>query len=88
MAHQATPQLRTQIDDTTSDYDREKLQERLAKIAGGVVALLRAVKALALMRWDKLVPLIDQANAVHDEFVRQMVRFSVFCDTLKGAGEQ
>jgi chaperonin GroEL len=29
-------QLRTQIDETTSDYDREKLQERLAKLAGGV----------------------------------------------------
>ena len=29
-------QLRTQIDDTTSDYDREKLQERLAKLVGGV----------------------------------------------------
>ena len=32
-------QLRTQIDDTTSDYDREKLQERLAKIAGGVAVI-------------------------------------------------
>jgi len=29
-------QLRTQIEQTTSDYDREKLQERLAKLAGGV----------------------------------------------------
>ncbi len=29
-------QLRSQIDDTTSDYDREKLQERLAKLVGGV----------------------------------------------------
>src|SRR5580692_876998 len=29
-------QLRAQIDETTSDYDREKLQERLAKLAGGV----------------------------------------------------
>lgn len=29
-------QLRTQIEETTSDYDREKLQERLAKIVGGV----------------------------------------------------
>jgi chaperonin GroEL len=29
-------QIRTQIDDATSDYDREKLQERLAKLAGGV----------------------------------------------------
>src|SRR5450631_2936553 len=32
-------QLRTQIEDTTSDYDREKLQERLAKIAGGVAVI-------------------------------------------------
>ena len=29
-------QIRAQIDETTSDYDREKLQERLAKLAGGV----------------------------------------------------
>ena len=32
-------QLRTQIDDTTSDYDREKLQERLAKLVGGVAII-------------------------------------------------
>jgi chaperonin GroEL len=32
-------QLRVQIDDTTSDYDREKLQERLAKLAGGVAVI-------------------------------------------------
>ena len=32
-------QLRTQIADTTSDYDREKLQERLAKLAGGVAVI-------------------------------------------------
>jgi chaperonin GroEL len=32
-------QLRTQIDETTSDYDREKLQERLAKPAGGVAVI-------------------------------------------------
>jgi chaperonin GroEL len=32
-------QLRTQIDETTSDYDREKLQERLAKLAGGVAII-------------------------------------------------
>src|SRR5207302_7853629 len=31
--------LRTQIDETTSDYDREKLQERLAKLAGGVAVI-------------------------------------------------
>ena len=32
-------QIRTQIDETTSDYDREKLQERLAKIIGGVAVI-------------------------------------------------
>ncbi|MCK5594873.1 chaperonin GroEL [bacterium] len=32
-------QIRTQIDDTTSDYDKEKLQERLAKLAGGVAVI-------------------------------------------------
>jgi chaperonin GroEL len=32
-------QLRTQIDETTSDYDREKLQERLAKLVGGVAVV-------------------------------------------------
>src|SRR6187455_586087 len=32
-------QIRTQIEDTTSDYDREKLQERLAKLVGGVAII-------------------------------------------------
>ncbi len=32
-------QIRTQIDETTSDYDSEKLQERLAKLAGGVAVI-------------------------------------------------
>src|SRR5262249_26924798 len=32
-------QIRVQIDETTSDYDREKLQERLAKLAGGVAVI-------------------------------------------------
>jgi chaperonin GroEL len=32
-------QIRTQIEDTTSDYDREKLQERLAKLVGGVAQI-------------------------------------------------
>ena len=32
-------QLRTQIEETTSDYDREKLQERLAKLVGGVAVI-------------------------------------------------
>lgn len=34
-----TAQIRNQIEDTTSDFDREKLQERLAKLAGGVAVI-------------------------------------------------
>ena len=36
---QRIQQIRRQIDETTSDYDREKLQERLAKLSGGVAVL-------------------------------------------------
>ena len=32
-------QIRNQIETTTSDFDREKLQERLAKLAGGVAVI-------------------------------------------------
>jgi hypothetical protein len=32
-------QIRSQVEDTTSDYDREKLQERLAKLVGGVAVI-------------------------------------------------
>ena len=32
-------QIRREIEETTSDYDREKLQERLAKLAGGVAVI-------------------------------------------------
>ena len=35
----ASRQIKTQIEDTTSDYDKEKLQERLAKLAGGVAII-------------------------------------------------
>ena len=38
-------QIRAQIEESKSDYDREKLQERLAKLGGGV-ALIRAVAAI------------------------------------------
>ena len=36
---QRTKQIKAQIEDTTSDYDKEKLQERLAKLAGGVAVI-------------------------------------------------
>ena len=37
--HKRVSQIKLQIENTTSDYDREKLQERLAKLAGGVAVL-------------------------------------------------
>src|ERR1700734_3577666 len=42
-------QIRAQVEDTTSDYDREKLQERLAKLVGGV-ALVRCISALEKLK--------------------------------------
>src|SRR5512141_806719 len=44
-------QIRHQIEETTSDYDREKLQERLAKLVGGV-AVIRAARALDTLKLD------------------------------------
>ena len=37
-------QIKAQIEETTSDYDREKLQERLAKLAGGVAVIRVGVR--------------------------------------------
>ena len=39
ISKQDVVQIKQQIDETTSDYDREKLQERLAKLAGGVAVI-------------------------------------------------
>ena len=46
-------QIRTQIDKTTSDYDREKLQERLAKLAGGVAVIRVGAPSEAEMKSKK-----------------------------------
>jgi chaperonin GroEL len=55
-------QLRTQIDETTSDYDREKLQERLAKLAGGV-AIIKVGAASELEMKEKKARVEDALNA-------------------------
>ena len=55
-------QLRTQIDETTSDYDREKLQERLAKLAGGV-AIIRVGAATETEMKEKKARVEDALNA-------------------------
>jgi chaperonin GroEL len=55
-------QIRTQIDETTSDYDREKLQERLAKIIGGV-AVINIGAATETEMKEKKARLEDALNA-------------------------
>jgi chaperonin GroEL len=55
-------QLRTQIEETTSDYDREKLQERLAKIVGGV-AVIHIGAATEIEMKEKKARVEDALNA-------------------------
>ncbi len=55
-------QLRTQIEETTSDYDREKLQERLAKLAGGV-ALIKVGAATETEMKEKKARVEDALHA-------------------------
>ncbi len=55
-------QIRTQIDETTSDYDREKLQERLAKLVGGV-AVIRVGAATETEMKEKKARVEDAMHA-------------------------
>jgi len=55
-------QIRAQIEETTSDYDREKLQERLAKLVGGV-ALIRVGAATEAEMKEKKARVEDALNA-------------------------
>ncbi|MBR3356065.1 MAG: chaperonin GroEL [Oscillospiraceae bacterium] len=55
-------QIRKQIEDTTSDFDREKLQERLAKLAGGV-AVIRVGAATEVEMKEKKMRLEDALSA-------------------------
>ncbi len=55
-------QIRAQIEETTSDYDREKLQERLAKLAGGV-AVLRVGAATEVEMKEKKARVEDAMHA-------------------------
>jgi chaperonin GroEL len=54
--------IRRQIEDSTSDYDREKLQERLAKLAGGV-AVIRVGAATETEMKEKKMRVDDAVNA-------------------------
>ncbi|MEA4813851.1 MAG: chaperonin GroEL [Oscillospiraceae bacterium] len=55
-------QIRAQIETTTSDYDKEKLQERLAKLAGGV-AVIKVGAATETEMKDKKLRIEDALNA-------------------------
>jgi chaperonin GroEL len=55
-------QIRTQIEETTSDYDREKLQERLAKLVGGV-AVIKVGAATETEMKEKKARVEDALNA-------------------------
>ena len=60
--------IKAQIDETTSDYDCEKLQERLAKLAGGVAG----VAALLVIgtRWVIVLRSLKDRNATNPDFTR------------------
>jgi chaperonin GroEL len=55
-------QIRTQIDETTSEYDKEKLQERLAKLAGGV-AVIEVGAATEIEMKEKKLRIEDALSA-------------------------
>ena len=57
-------QIRRQIEETTSDYDREKLQERLAKLAGGV-AVVKVGAATETEMKEKKARVEDAMHATH-----------------------
>src|SRR5216117_2131432 len=88
-------QIRTQIDETTSDYDREKLQERLAKLAGGV-AVIKVGAATETAMKEKKARVEDSLNATRAAVEEGIVpgggvallRASKAIDRLKVEGEE
>src|SRR5439155_978801 len=65
-------QIRAQIEDTTSDYDREKLQERLAKLVGGV-AVIRVGAATEVEMKEKKARVEDAMHATRAAVEEGMV---------------
>jgi chaperonin GroEL len=88
-------QLRAQIDETTSDYDREKLQERLAKLAGGV-AIIKVGAATETEMKEKKARVEDALHAtraaVEEGIVPgggvAMLRAAMALDKLKLEGDE
>jgi len=88
-------QIRAQIEETTSDYDREKLQERLAKLVGGV-AVIRVGAATEVEMKEKKARVEDAMHAtraaVEEGIVAgggiALLRARSALDTLKLDGEE
>jgi chaperonin GroEL len=88
-------QIRTQIEETTSDYDREKLQERLAKLVGGV-AVIKVGAATETEMKEKKARVEDAMHAtkaaVEEGIVPgggvALIRAGKALDTLKLEGDQ
>jgi chaperonin GroEL len=88
-------QLRMQIEETTSDYDREKLQERLAKLAGGV-AIVKVGAATETEMKEKKARVEDALNATRAAIEEGIVpgggvallRASKGLDSLKLSGDE
>jgi len=88
-------QLRAQIEETTSDYDREKLQERLAKLAGGV-AVIKVGAATETEMKEKKARVEDALHATRAAVEEGIVpgggvallRASVALKTLKVDGDE
>jgi len=88
-------QLRTQIDETTSDYDREKLQERLAKLAGGV-AVIKVGAATETEMKEKKARVEDALHATRAAVEEGIVpgggvallRAASALDGVKGEGDE
>jgi chaperonin GroEL len=88
-------QIRTQIDETTSDYDREKLQERLAKLVGGV-AVINVGAATETEMKEKKARVEDALNATRAAVEEGIVpgggvaylRSIAAVDKIKGEGDQ
>ena len=88
-------QIKSQIEVTTSDYDREKLQERLAKLAGGV-AVIKVGAATEVEMKDKKLRIEDALNATKAAVEEGVVAgggtapinaipaVKALCDTLEG----
>jgi len=87
-------QIKSQIEETTSDYDREKLQERLAKLAGGV-AVLRVGGATEIEVKEKKDRVDDALHATRAAVLEgilpgggvALLRASSALDDLKGENE-